>query len=88
MDVNSESDSRVNIDNEKNSSVSDNLNFISLIQGSVSLNNHINVHASCFQRPSDINDHVEMHVLNTLSGHFDYETSLHDSMVSQCNHSN
>ena len=88
MDVNSESDSRVNIDNEKNSSISNNLNFINLLQGSVSLNNHINVHASCFQRPPDINDHVEMHVLNTLSGHFDYETSLHDSMVSQCNHSN
>ena len=45
------------------------------------------MHVSCFQRPSDIGHHVDMHVLNTLNG-YDYDTSLHDTMVSQCNHGN
>lgn len=45
------------------------------------------MHVSCFQRPSDIGHHVDMHVLNTSNG-YDYDTSLHDTMVSQCNHGN
>ena len=88
MDTHSESDSIVNNDSEKNSSISDSLNFNNSLESSISFHNHINVHGSPFQRPSDISDHVDMHVLNTSNGYYDHETSLHDSMVSQHYHSN
>ena len=60
---------------------SDSLIANDLLESFISFNDHINVHASSFQRPSEFSDHVDAHVINTSNDLHDQEGTLHDNMV-------
>ena len=68
--------------------ISESSDFNTTSESLILLSDHVKVHACTFQRPSTVNDHVGMHVLNASNDYHMYQTSLHNNMAFQHSHSN